>query len=76
MNIDTGRLSELKYKLICCFKLVADMVQGGIWEFVNDTDGSEFLERELMGLGVDGTIRSELRTVQVDWCPFTRFESS
>ena len=30
------------------------MVGGGIWEFVNDTDGPAFLERELMGLGVDG----------------------
>ena len=28
--------------------------RGGIWEFVNDTDGSAFLERELMGLGVEG----------------------
>ena len=54
-NIDTERLSRLKYKLICHFKLVADMVGGGIWEFVNDVmEGQAFLERELMGLGVDG----------------------
>ena len=26
---DTGRLSGLKYKLICLFDLVADMVEGG-----------------------------------------------
>ena len=30
------------------------MVRGGIREFVNDTDGPAFLERELVGLGVDG----------------------
>jgi hypothetical protein len=53
-NVDTGRLSGLKYKLICCFKLVADMNGGSIWEFVNDMDTPAFLERELMGLGVNG----------------------
>jgi hypothetical protein len=25
-DVDTGRLSGLKYKFICCFKLAADMV--------------------------------------------------
>ena len=25
-NVDTGRLTGFKYKLICCFKLVTDMV--------------------------------------------------
>ena len=44
----------MKYKLICSFKLLAVMVGGGSREFVNDVDGSSFLERELMGLGVDG----------------------
>jgi hypothetical protein len=29
------------------------MVGGGIREFVNDTGGPAFFERELMGLGVD-----------------------
>ena len=43
----------MKYKLICHFKLVVDMVVGGIWEFMNDMDGPAFLERELMGLEVD-----------------------
>ena len=28
--------------------------RGGIQEFVNGMDGPAFLERELMGLGVDG----------------------
>jgi hypothetical protein len=48
------RLKRLKYKLICHSKLAADMVGGGIQEFVNDKDGPTFLERELTGLSVDG----------------------
>ena len=50
----TWRLLGLKYKFICHFKLAVDMVGVGIWEFVNDTDRPAFLEREQMGLGVDG----------------------
>ena len=53
-NVNTGRLSGLKCKLICHFKLVADMVGGGNREFLNYTDRLAFLEGELMGLGVDG----------------------
>ena len=30
MNVYTGSLSGLKYKLVCCFKLAVDMVRGGI----------------------------------------------
>ena len=37
-DVDTGRLSGLKYKLICSFKLVADMIRDGIRELVNDMD--------------------------------------
>jgi hypothetical protein len=33
---------------------MADMVGGGIREFVDDTDGPACLERDLVGLGVDG----------------------
>ena len=44
----------MKYKLICHFKLAADMVRGTIREFVKDTDGTAFLERELMRLSVYG----------------------
>ena len=40
--------------MICRFMLVADVVRGGIWDFMNNADGPAFLERELMGLGVDG----------------------
>ena len=54
LNVETRRLSGLKYKLICCLKLTADMVRAGIRKFVNDTDGPAFLERELMGLDMDG----------------------
>ena len=49
-DIDTRRLLELKYKLICHFKLAADNIR----QFVNDADRLAFLERELIGLGVDG----------------------
>jgi hypothetical protein len=34
--------------------MVADVVGGGIREFVDDPDRGAFLERELVGLGVDG----------------------
>ena len=54
LDVDTGRLSGLKYKLIYFCKLAADMVSGGIREFVNDTDGPAILERELLGSCVDG----------------------
>ena len=48
-DVNTGKLLGLKYKLVCCFKLVVDMARGDIWEFVNDMDGPAFLKRELMG---------------------------
>jgi hypothetical protein len=44
----------LKYKLVYCFKLVLDMVEDGVREFVYDMEGPAFLKRELMGFGVDG----------------------
>jgi hypothetical protein len=53
-DVDTKELTGFQKELICFFILMADMVGGGIWELVNDTDGPAFLERELMGLGVDG----------------------
>jgi len=34
--------------------LAADVVWGGIWEFMFNADGPEFLERELVGLAVNG----------------------
>jgi hypothetical protein len=45
LDVDNGRLSGLKYNLICLFRLAAEMVRGGIEEFVNDTYRPAFLER-------------------------------
>ena len=53
-DVYTGKLSGLKYKLICRFKLAVDMFGGGIWEFVNDTDDLHSWKGRLMGLGMDG----------------------
>ena len=52
-DVDTWELAEFQNQLICHFMLAADMVGGGIWEFVNNMDGPAFLEKELVGLGVD-----------------------
>ena len=52
-DVDNGRLLGYKYKLICCFKLMVDMFGGDFREFVNDIERTAFLEREVMGLGVD-----------------------
>ena len=54
MDVNTRRLSELKYKLVRCFKLAADIVRGSIRELVYDTDRPAFLKSELVGFGVDG----------------------
>ena len=44
----------MKYEYIRHFKLATDMAGGDFREFVNDAGGLAFLERELMGFGVDG----------------------
>ena len=49
-DIDTWELAGFQNQLIRRFMLVG----GGIREFVDDTNGSAFLERELVGLGADG----------------------
>ena len=55
LDVDTGRQSGLKYKLVVChFELVVDMVGDGIREFVNYVNGPAFLEKGLMGFGVGG----------------------
>ena len=48
LDVDTWELAGFQNKLIRRFMLAADVVRGGIW------DRSAFLERELVGLGVDG----------------------
>ena len=52
-DVDTWELVGFQNELICHFILAADLVEGGIWEFVNDMEGPAFLERALMGLGMD-----------------------
>ena len=44
------------------------MVRNGLQEFVNDTDGTAFLERELMVLGGMGIGRSEFTLVKQVRC--------
>ena len=46
-------MSGLEDELVYSFKLTADVVWGGVWEFVYDTDRPAFLERDLVGLCVD-----------------------
>ena len=44
----------MENKLVCSFKLVTNVVRGGVWQFVYDTTKPAFLERDLVGLGVNG----------------------
>ena len=75
LTVDARGLLGLKYKSICHFKLVADMVGGGVREFVYDVDGPAFLKRELMGFSVGRYWRSKFMIVCVDRYPFMHFES-
>ena len=36
-------------RIVCCFKLAANVVRGGIWQFVYDTNRPAFLEGDLVG---------------------------
>ena len=47
-------VSGLEDKLVCSFKLVTDVVWGGVGYFVYDANRPAFLERDLVGLSVDG----------------------
>ena len=53
-DVDTLELAGFQNELIRRFMLAADVVRGGIREFMNNADGPAFLKRELVGLGVDG----------------------
>ena len=53
MDVETGGVSGLEDKLVCSFKLAADVVCGVVMQFVYDTDRPAFLERNLVGLSVD-----------------------
>ena len=52
-DVETGGVSGLEDKLVCRFKLVVDVVWGGVRQFVYDTNRPAFLERDLVGLSVD-----------------------
>jgi hypothetical protein len=48
-NVYAGKLSGLKYKFVCHFKLAVDMDR----VFVYDVDKPAFLKRKLVEFGVD-----------------------
>ena len=47
-NLEISKLVDLP------FDIGGGHGRGGIWEFVDDMDRPAILERELVGLGVDG----------------------
>ena len=53
-DVETGGVTWLADKLVCCFKLAVNVFRGGIWRFVYGSNRPAFLERDLMGLGVNG----------------------
>ena len=52
-DVETGGVLGLEDKLVCSFKLAADVVWGGVRWFVYDNNRPAFLERDLLGLSVD-----------------------
>ena len=52
-DVETRGVSGLEDKLLCSFKLVADVVWSGVRYFVYDTNRPAFLERDLVVLSVD-----------------------
>ena len=40
--------------MVRCFKLAVNVVRVGVWQFVYDTSRPAFLEKDLVGLGVNG----------------------
>ena len=45
-DFESGSVMRLEDELVCCFKLVVNVVRGGVWQFVYDTNRPAFLERE------------------------------
>ena len=45
VRLNTGRLSGLKYKLVCHFKLAVVIVEGGIREFMYDVEWTSIPEK-------------------------------
>ena len=44
----------MENELVCYFKLAANVVKGGIWQFMYDINRPVFLEKDLVGLCVNG----------------------
>ena len=59
-DVDTRELAGFQNHLKRCFMLAVDMVGADIQEFVNNIDGPAFLERELVGLDVDGELIGDI----------------
>ena len=49
---------------------MANVVRGGVWQFVYYTNRPAGLERDLVGLDVNATRRSGFNTVVVKQCSF------
>ena len=47
-------MTWLEDELVCSFKLAVNMVKGGIWQFMNDTNRPALMERNMVGLCVNG----------------------
>ena len=53
MDVYAGRLSGLVDKLVCSYKLAADMIGSGVQEFVNYMDRAKFLKTKLVECDVN-----------------------
>ena len=54
MDVETRGVSGLEDKLVCSFKLAADVVRGEVCQFMYDANRPAFLEGDLVGLCVNG----------------------
>ena len=71
MNVKSLGVMSSDNELVCSFKLAANVVSGGVWLFVYDTNRPEFLERDVVGLCVNGNWQ-----VWVQYMPFNIGETS
>ena len=54
IDVESWSVKWLGDELVCGFKQAVNVIRGGIWHFVNDTNRPAFLESELVGLCVNG----------------------
>ena len=54
LDVESGRCVMIGGQVGMQFQIGGRCGQGGIWKFVYDTDRPAFMERDLMGLCVDG----------------------